>query len=88
MHARLSRSVWWLIDIAALMYVAAVLYNLVSLTIAYARMPAWEMLGGALIEAGMQLFGALAVVALAYRFVQLSDDMSALRQRAAPGRRP
>lgn len=71
---------WRLVDLAGASFVLMTLWDLAMLIDAYARMPAWEMLGGALIEAATRVLVALAVWALAYRFVQLADDLRAQRR--------
>lgn len=71
---------WRLVDLAGTCVVLMTLWDLAMLVDAYARMPAWEMLGGALIEAATRVLVTLALWALAYRFVQLADDLRALRQ--------
>lgn len=71
---------WRLVDLAGASFVLTTLWDLAMLVNAYARMPAWEMLGGALIEAVTRVLVALAVWALASRFVQLADDLRAQRR--------
>jgi hypothetical protein len=79
MHRLLRRSATFLVELAALLYLASTVYELVSQIIVYAHMPAWEMLGGSLIQAGSRIFAALALLAIVYRFIQLTDDMRQLK---------
>lgn len=72
---------WRLVDLAGASFLLMTIWDLAMLVDAYARMPAWEMLGGALIEAATRVLVTLAVWALAYRFVQFADDLRVLRRQ-------